>query len=372
MSDGVLSRIRRGGDMTIDYADDLRLYRSLLAKAGIGVLVVAWLAGPFFLSEFQLNVLAYAGVTAIGALGLNLLTGYTGQVSLGHAFFVGTGAYTAAWFGAEHDLPIFVWLPMAAIIGALIGAAIGPFALRLRGNYLVIVTLGLVFVGQHVFKNWDAVTGGGNGRSVTGALPDLDKPKFELLGEHYTRNQGYFWLVWLLVAVAAVLARNIVRSRPGRAMQAVRDRDLAAEVIGVSMLRYKVGAFAVSSAYAAAAGALYAALQRYVQPTDFGLFLSIQYIAIIIIGGVGTVFGSILGALAVGSLPRIIEQVSRNNDLPFVSGDKGGPDGFLEVASLNNMLYGLIIVLFLLFEPHGLAAVWLRIKARFKSWPFSY
>ena len=147
-------------------------------------------------------------------------------------------------------------------------------------------------------------------------------------------------------------------------------------MIGVSLARYKVGAFAISSGYAALAGGLFGMLQRYISPTEFGgqlgLFLSIQYIAIIIVGGIGTVFGAILGAFIVGAMPRVIENLSQNQDLPFVFGDAGGQDGFISVFSLNQALFGILIIGFLLFEPRGLAAVWLRMKAYFRSWPFSY
>jgi branched-chain amino acid transport system permease protein len=160
-----------------------------------------------------------------------------------------------------------------------------------------------------------------------------------------------------------------VRTRPGRAMQAVRDRDVAAEVVGVSLARYKVGAFALSSALAALAGGMYGAYQQFVSPDEWSLFLSIQYIAIIIVGGIGTIFGSVLGALFLGGLPALIEEYS--DSLPGVT-TGSGDDGFISVFSLNQAIFGLLIVLFLVFEPRGLAAIWLRIKAYFKTWPFSY
>jgi branched-chain amino acid transport system permease protein len=361
------------------YDDEIRLFRrSRWFQVGCLLLVVLYFVAPSFLTEFQLDVANRVGVFAVGAIGLNLLTGFTGQVSLGHAFFVGLGAYSAAWFGAEQEWPLLLWLPMAAIIGGVVGAVIGPFALRLRGHYLVIITLGMLFVGEHVFENWDSVTGGGAGTSVRApaSIGPLDFARLEVFGEVYSRPQSLFFLIWLIVAIGIVLAKNLTRSRPGRAMQAVRDRDIAAEIIGVSLARYKVGAFAVSSMYAAVAGGLYGLIQQYVSPSEFGgqlgLILSIQYIAIIIVGGVGTIFGPILGAFVVGAMPRIIENTSRNTDIPFVSGDRGGADGFITVFSLNQMLFGLLIVLFLLLEPRGLAAVWLRLKAYFKTWPFSY
>ena len=170
---------------------------------------------------------------------------------------------------------------------------IGPFALRLRGNYLAIITLGLVFLGQHVFENWDSVTGGLNGTPVD-APPIVGPVNFANLtvfGHTFTRDQGYFYLIWILVAVVALTAKNLTRSRAGRAMQAVRDRDAAAEAIGIRLARTKVLAFVVSSSLAAMAGALFGSYQQFVSPSDFRLFVSLQYIAMIVVGGVGTTFG---------------------------------------------------------------------------------
>jgi branched-chain amino acid transport system permease protein len=359
-------------NLTRRYADELRLFRSRGAKAWLVVLVALWLLTPIFLTDaFWLSVLNYAGIAAIGAIGLNLLTGYTGQVSLGHAFFIGAGAYVAAAVGGDLGLPFVLWLPAAALFGAAVGALIGPFALRLRGNYLAIVTLGLVFLGEHLFRNLGPLTGGNSGTTVTAeaSLGPIDFSAISVLGDAYLRNQGWFWLVWGLVALCALLAKNIVRTRPGRAIQAIRDRDVAAEIVGVDLGRYKVAAFAVSSGFAALAGALYGAYQQYVSPDEWTLFLSIQYIAIIIVGGVGTIFGAVLGALFLGGLPAVIENYSAS--IPGVA-TGAGDAGFISVFSLNQAIFGVLIVLFLMFEPRGLAAMWLRVKAYFKAWPFTY
>lgn len=368
----LLASRRRAPLMNVRYDDQLRLFASLQMKvAMVGLLVVA-VAIPYVLSDFWLNVLNYAAVFAVGAIGLNLLTGYTGQVSLGHAFFMGCGAYVAARYGVVHEWPLYLYLPLAALVGAVVGAVVGPFALRLRGDYLVIITLGLVFIGEYVFDQWDSLTGGGAGTSTAAPLKlgSLDFSSLEVCGTQFTRDAGVFWLFWGIVALVALLAKNLVRTRPGRAMQAVRDRDLAAEVIGVSLFRYKVGAFAISSAFAAVAGAMYAALQQYVSPTEWNLFLSIQFVAIIILGGLGTIFGGVLGAVVIGAMPKIINEYS--DSIPFVTSPGGGGDGIISAASLNNVIYGLLIVAFLVLEPRGLAAVWLRIKAYFRTWPFSY
>jgi len=361
-------------DLVTDYAQDLRLVPNGWTAAGLLLLAAIFVTGPNLFSGFWVVVLGYAGVATIGAVGLNLLTGFTGQVSLGHAFFLGIGAYAAVQFGMNWGLPLFLWLPLCGVMGAIAGAVIGPFALRLRGQYLVIVTLGLVFLGEHVFKEWRSLTGGGTGTAVRPPLTlgPLDFSGMELFGTAYNRQQMLFWLIWAVAAIGILGAKNIVRTRPGRAMQAVRDRDLAAEVIGISLTRYKVGAFAISSAYGAVAGALYGALQGFVSPTEWNLFLAIQYVAMIIIGGMGTVFGAVLGALMLTALPRLIEDVSRRVDMPFVSGDKGGPEGFVTIFSVQRAMFGALIVGFLLFEPRGLAAIWLRFKAYLKTWPFSY
>lgn len=367
---------RRSPEMVVEYADDVGLFRSRGMKIGMILLLVLYLLIPNSLDDFWIGVLNYCAIFAIGGIGLNLLTGYTGQVSLGHAFFIGCGAYAAAWFGGEQGWPMIVWLPLAALVGGVLGGVIGPVALRLHGNYLAIVTIGLLFLGEHIFTEWDAVTGGGRGTAVDAslALGPLDFTNLKLFGTTFSRDQGLFFLLWGVVALTALIAKNMVRTRPGRAMQAIRDRDVAAEVVGVSLLRYKVGAFAVSSAMAAVAGAFYgAAIQRFVSPVEFGgtlgLVLSITFVAVIIVGGMGTVFGSILGALVVGALPRVIQNFS--GDIPFLS-TSPTDDGILSVASFNNMLFGALIVVFLLVEPRGLAALWMRAKAWFKFWPFSY
>jgi branched-chain amino acid transport system permease protein len=366
--------------LVLAHADEVKLLRGPRQTPWRWVFVVgcalAFLWLPTYLGDPGLRVLSLCGIFAIGAIGLNLLTGYTGQISLGHAFFVGAGAYTAAYFGGQRGWPMPVYLGLAVLIGFAVGGIIGPFALRLRGHYLVVVTLGLVFLGEHLWNNWDSVTGGGNGISLGAApmsLGPLDfKQGLELGAEAYTFDQSFFWLVWALVAVAALVAKNVVRSRAGRAMQAIRDRDLSAEVIGVDLARYKVGAFAWSSAYAALAGALYGLLQQYVNPTEFGLFLAITYVAMVIIGGLGTIFGSVLGALFVWGGRSIIEQNSGRAIFDPLITTSSGEDGLFTIGEFNAVLFGVAIVLFLLFEPRGLAAFWFRVKTWFLTWPFSY
>jgi branched-chain amino acid transport system permease protein len=367
--------MRRNPEMITDYRQDLRLFRSRPAQIGMLVLALLWLALPFQLEDGWLGILNSVAVIAIGGIGLNLLTGYTGQVSLGHAFFMAVGAFTAAYLG-KNGWSFVVWLLVAAVLGGALGALIGPVALRLHGNYLAIVTIGLLFLGEHVLSQWTTVSGGQRGTNarVPLAVGPLDFDKLTLFGTSYSRVQGRFWLLWFLVAVAALIAKNIVRSRPGRAMQAIRDRDIAAEIIGISLVRYKLGAFAVSSGLASVAGALLATtVLNFVNPEQFGgtagLVLSIQFVAVIIIGGMGTIHGSILGAVVVGGMPQFIQRYS--SALPLLKQGSSGP-GLITVASFNNALFGVLVIVFLLAEPLGLAGVWLKVKAYFKSWPFSY
>lgn len=383
---------RRNHRLVTDYADDLRLFGTPWKRFGLVLAVLAYVLVPVHAERlsfswlpdavdvaiqafFDANTLTYVGIFAIGALGLNLLTGYTGQISLGHAVFLGVGAYSAAYVGNTWNWPMALWLPFATIMGFVIGAAIGPFALRLRGSYLVVVTLGLVFVGDHLFRNWNSVTGGNTGTSTSGAAPTLgplDFNNLNLFGREFDTDQGLFWLIWFFVGLTALVVKNITRSRTGRALQAIRDRDLAAEVIGVDINRYKIMAFAVSSAIAALAGALYGPVQLFISPVDFSLLVSIQFIAIIILGGLGTVYGSVVGAVLIGGLPRIIDQVSRSQNLPGVGGDAGGAEGLLSVSSLNQILFGLAIATVLLIEPRGVAALWERVKLYLRTWPFTH
>jgi branched-chain amino acid transport system permease protein len=361
-------------EMALSQAQALRLFPTRWSRNMTLALMAAVAACPFVItSEFWLSVLLFVGATAIGAIGLNLLTGFTGQVSLGHAFFLGLGAYTASYLGNPTDalppgrgLPMLVWLPAAALVPALVGLAVGPAALRLKGNYLAVVSLGLVFLGAHVFKEWESVTGGSDGTSVLPSL-SLGPLDFADLGD-LTKNQSLFFLVWALVGVTVLAAKNLVRSRPGRAMQAVRDRDVAAEVIGVSLARYKLGAFAISSALAGLSGALYAVVLTYIEPGTWSLPLSIQFVAMVIVGGIGTTMGGILGALFIGALPEVVKHYS--DKIPFVA--RTASEEGLSLPQLNQILFGLSIVLFLVLEPRGIAALWLRAKAYLRAWPFSY
>ena len=366
-------------ELYTSYEADAALLNTPGKRFGVLGLVLVSLVLPFLLTDNVLLILATAFVASIGAIGLNLVTGYAGQVSLGHAFFLGLGAFTAAVLSGDPEgrtvgfgLQLIVWLPAAGLVAAAAGLLVAPLAVRLRGLYLAIVTLGLVFVGEHLFREMQSITGGfGVGRP--GPVPEVFGFRFDRAGEVFgvlmTRNQKMYYLMFLLLIVFAVVGRNIARSAIGRAFAAVRDRDIAAEVIGVSLTRSKALAFTISSFYAGVAGALLYAVIGFIEPASFNLLMSVQYIAMILIGGVATISGSIMGATFITLLPRITREVPKF--LPFISAQSTG-GGLITVFELEAILYGLLIIGFLIFEPRGLYGIWIRARNYWKGWPFSY
>jgi len=343
-------------------------------QVAVAALIVLGLAMPLGVPDEYLNLLAIGCVAAIGAIGLGLVTGYAGQVSLGHAFFIAVGAYTAAVISGNPEgrtigfgvTSLFVWLPAAGLVAALAGVLVAPLATRLRGLYLAVVTLGLVFIGEHIFNEWRELTGGsGIGRPA--AVPDLFGYRLNVSGPLFTRDQQLFWLMFVLLIIFAVVARNIARSRVGRAFTAIRDRDIAAGVMGISLARYKTVAFAVSSFYAGCAGALLFTISGFFTPNTFNLEMSVLYIAMVLIGGAGTISGAIMGAFFITLLPRATQFLP--SVVPFVGAESTDVPN---VFQLQVVLYGALIIVFLIFEPRGLFGIWLRVRNYWKAWPFSY
>jgi branched-chain amino acid transport system permease protein len=323
---------------------------SLAWFAGLAVLLV--LVGLRLPADLAL-LGATAAVAAVGAIGLNLVTGWAGQVSLGHAFFLGVGAFTAAVVNGDPD-------------GRLVG-----FGLPMCGLYLAFVTLGLVFIGEHILREARPLTGGqGVGRPAPEPeIFGLDLGSDgEIFGVFLEAEQKFYFFGLVILFLMALLAKNLVRSRIGRAFAAIRDRDVAADIIGVSLTRYKMIAFAISSFYAGVAGALIWMFIGFINPVSFNLLLSIKYVAMVLIGGVATISGSIMGAAFITFLPRIVDKLA--GFLPFISEAPTG--GFLTKFQIEEMLFGLLIVIFLIVEPLGLYGLWVRIRNYFKAWPFSY
>jgi len=323
------------------------------------VLILALVAVAIFFSvadDNQLSIVNATIIAAIVTLSLNVLSGYAGQISLGIAFFMGVGAYTAAWLGGEPPasprapvglgLPFWIWLPAAGIVAALLGALIGPTALRLKGFYLGIVSLALVVIGVQIFKNAAWLTGGNTGRSMLApAFGDVSiDQQNDLFGLALTKEQQFFLLMAPILALTALFVANVMRTRAGRAFQAVRDHEVGAAIMGVNLFEAKMGAFIFSSFLAGIGGALFASYNVHMDPNNWGLTLSIEFVAAIIIGGIGSVWGSLLGAVFVFALPKILDVYS----LVPATGIAGLPSG-----DVNTVIYGLLIIVFLLFEPAG-------------------
>jgi branched-chain amino acid transport system permease protein len=339
--------------------------------------VVCWAAAvlalggaPFFLSSALLQIGLLAGCAVIAAIGLNILTGTAGQFSLGHAFFVAVGAYGYALLSGDPaaanvvglGLPSVVSVPLAVAIAGLSGLAFSPIASRVRGLYLAVASLALVFLGQHVLFNASAITGGFHGRDIAplsvGGFTFSNRDPLYVLGVEFGRYER-LWYVALAATVAAYLvARSLLGRRSGRAFRAVRDNEVVATAMGVNVRATKTAAFVVSASYAGLAGTLLALTLGRVVPESFGFEQSVDYLAMIVIGGLASVGGAVAGAVIVASLPLLLSQFS--SYLPFLATPGSGG---IEAGTFTRYVFGIAIVLILLFEPRGLSALGRRVAS---------
>ncbi|WP_432841671.1 branched-chain amino acid ABC transporter permease [Dactylosporangium sp. CA-092794] len=345
-----------------DLAREMRLVRGWPQGVALAAFVIAAVAVPLsVVNAFWSSMIVLTAIAGIGAIGLNLSMGYAGQLSLGHSAFLAVGAYTAAVTGGEHGWPLYLWLPAVAVVTGLLGCLVGLFTLRLRGPYLAIVSLGLVFFAIYLFNNWESVSGGVNGLSfdLPSAIGPLNFTGLTFGDALYGREQSLGVLCWLLAGLALLISRNIVRSGFGRAMLAVREQDIAAEVLGVRPFRTKVVALGIGSAMGGVAGALLANELQYVLPAGFDLQMSIQYVAIIVIGGMGTTFGPVIGAAFVTAVPQLINLYAQH--IPFVK-EATDPGFGLTKNNAGLVIYGVLIVVTLIAEPEGLAGLGRRLR----------
>jgi branched-chain amino acid transport system permease protein len=327
------------------------------AVASLAVLALL----PLVLDSHAMALVNLMTLAAIGAIGLNILVGYTGQVSLGQGAFMMVGSYTAAILTARYGAPFWLGLPLGGAVAALVGAFFGIPSLRIKGLYLAIATLAAQFIIEWVINHSTWISGG--------AQSTIYVPTPTLFGWDINTEFRRFYMI-LPVAVAAYLgALNLVRSRVGRAFIAVRDRDVAAEIIGVNIFKYKLLAFAVSSFYAGLAGALYTYYLKIANYEHFTLGTSIQYLAMIIIGGLGSVLGSVFGAVFITLLPIVLVYVVEGVASLFGFQYTAIAD-FL--ANLRLIIFGALIILFLAIEPEGLYRLWGNVRRYFRLWPFSY
>jgi branched-chain amino acid transport system permease protein len=344
------------GNFKTSYEKDSELFQTRLSKFLIYAFVAALLVCPFMLSDYQLYVMNLIFIAVVGAVGLNILTGYTGLISLGQGAFMGVGAYAAGWFSLNLPLPFYVSIPLAGAVTAVFGAFFGIPSLRLKGLYLSIATLAAQFIIEFLFVRLEPVTGG-----VTGLSIDYAK-----IGTIEIDSDFSFYYLALVVCVLMTLAAvNMMRTKLGRAFLSIRDNYIAAEAMGINLFRYKLTSFAVSSFYAGVAGAMWAYYTTIITPENFTIGVSIQYLSMIIIGGLGSILGSIYGAVFIVILPEILQTIS----------DWAGnyyPNLTQIIGSIKEGVFGLVIIFFLIFEPEGMVRRWRLIKAYWKLWPFSY
>ncbi|EMF28059.1 branched-chain amino acid ABC transporter permease [Streptomyces pseudogriseolus] len=344
---------------------------ALLTRRRATLLTVAVLLclPPFYLDAFWLRIGLFSLAAAIGATGLALLSGTAGQLSLGHAFFLAVGAYGYTWLAGDPGpgLPTALAVPLAVLMAGLAGGLFSPVAGRVKGIYLGIATLALVFLGHHVLLTAESVTGGFNGRSVPplslGGFTFDAGDELTVLGVPFGAEERLWFLGLALFAVTWFTARGLLRSRPGRALAALRDSETAAAVMGVDVARHRSAAFVVSSMYAGLAGVLLALAFRRVVPDYFSLVLSVDYLAMIVIGGLGSVAGATAGAVFVTALPLLMTRYA--DQLPLVAAP-GSAEGAVGPTEAARYLYGAAIVLVLLYAPDGLHGLARRSRDRLR------
>jgi branched-chain amino acid transport system permease protein len=344
----------RIGAAKATYAADEALFDTAAQRGWLVVLALALILFPFVANQYWLYLACLVAINVASATGLNLLTGFTGLVSLGQAAFMGVGAYTVAILEIRFGTPFILNLAIGGAVAALVGIVVGIPSLRVKGLYLAIATIAASFILHFVFANWTSVTNGVSGLSM---------PPASLLGLHLETPFRLYWVIMPVTALMVLGAANLFRTRIGRAFIAIRDRDISAEVLGIPLLRYKLMSFALSSFYAGVAGGLWAYFFRVVTPESFPLINSIFYLAAIIVGGMGTILGGILGAVFMTLVPEALK-LAVGLLSPWI------PDAIAILSPVRTIVFGALIVGFLIFEPHGLAEIWRRIRRFFHLWPF--
>lgn len=345
------------GTRNYSYARDMAIMRTKTHWGLLILLLLVLFTAPLYLNSYWLGVANLIGITIIAATGLNILTGYAGQLSVGHAGFIAVGAFTSAVLTSRLDVPFLVAIVASGLLAGLVGLIFGIASLRVKGFYLAIATIAAQVIILWVINHMTSVTGGFNGMSV---------PRAEIFGIVFNTPQNLFFLIFAFTVAVIFFAKNLVRTRVGRAFVAIRDNDLAAEVMGINLFRYKLVAFFIGCFLAGVAGSLLAHKVGYIQADNFTIAESILYIGMIIIGGAGSTLGPILGVVFIRLLQQGITQVS-----PFLESNISWLEsGF--TAGLGPMLFGLAIVLFLIIEPRGLAHRWALFKSSYRLWPFSY
>ena len=332
-----------------DYAQDIKLAKHGGHVFWYSALLLALLAAPWLVPEYWLAQLTFVLIYAIAGLGLMLLAGFTGLFSLGHAAFLGVGAYTQAVL-TNAGLPFPLALACAAGLSAAVGVVVGLPALRVKGIYLGIATLSFGFIVEEVLARWESITGGNAGIHIK-------KPDF--FGWTLESGEAFYFLCLILAILATLGILNLLRAPTGRAFVAIRDSEISAQSMGIHLARYKTLSFALSAALAGVAGALYAHKLQFISPDQFNILQSIDLLLMIVIGGLGSVHGAFLGAIFLITMPQAIAMIK--DYLPPIIGQAPG---------LQGVVYGAVLIAFVLFEPMGLYGRWLKIRTYLQMFPF--
>lgn len=352
---------REAGTFKTTYANDMALFPLPITKYTAAALLFLFVVlVPLMLHEYYLSIFNLIFIAIVGALGLNILVGYTGQISIGHAAFMSVGAYTAANLATKLGLPFWITLPAGGLMAAFIGIIVGIPSLRIKGTYLAIATLASQLIIEWIINHTPAISGG--------AAASIEVPRPSLFGYDLKSQKALYYFTLFFAVMAIIATMNLVRSRLGRAFVAIRDQDIAAEIIGINIFKYKLVAFAISSFYAGVCGVLYTYYFGIANYEAYQIVVSIDYLAMVIIGGLGSVLGSVLGAVFVTALPVVIRLLVET----FGGYIWDTAQLSAIAASLRLVIFGLLIIFFLVVEPEGLARLWRNIRNYFRTWPFSY
>ena len=352
-------------DIKRDYYEDIELFKSTTVFVWsmvflLFLIVLPWLVKHYHLLGMSIYIVNLITIHALVAVGLNILVGYTGQVSLGHAGFFAIGAFTTVILILKWSLPLWIALPIAGFISSGFGFILGLPALRLKGPYLAIATLGFGMTITTIIKHME----------FFGGRMGLQAPKLFFFGTPM-KDIHFYYLIMAIAVVMVIGALKLIKTRVGRAFIAIRDSDIAAEAMGVNLTYYKTLAFAVSAFYTGVAGGLYAIILGFINPESFHLIMSITFLAMVVVGGLGSVMGSIAGAALMTYLDIKLQAIQ---DIPAI-----GPalvafsQKYMNVAGMSNVaviVYGLIMIFIVLFEPLGIFGFWIRMKRYWKTWPF--
>jgi branched-chain amino acid transport system permease protein len=344
----------RSDTLQENYSQDMAIFRNRLHWGMLVAFLILLFICPLFCSDRILTIMTMIGIAVISVHGLNILTGYCGQISIGHVGFMAVGAYTSAILTAKLGWSFWPALPCAALAAGVAGLIFGLPSLKIKGFYLIMATIAAHFIIIWLIIQFQSITGGPDG------LP-VPKPK---IGSFLFKSKvSYFYLVMAFAALSTLVTRNIIRTRAGRAFVAIRDNDLAAEVMGISLWSYKLQAFFIGCVYAGVAGALLVHYYGLASVDQFPFMDSVWYLGMLIVGGMGSTSGAIMGAISLKLLDELVTITG-----PILSAAVAAQ----AAASLALIVRGLVIIIFLIFEPRGLAHRWGMIKDYFRLWPFSY